>query len=92
MSRTIKKKLVKRYADKILHPMDADDAVHEHVSKPYTKDIKGSYISPAKRAANKESDGIPVRKLTKDERRYWARANRYARKTGTEPDFSELLA
>lgn len=92
MSRKTKKRLVKRLKDKILKPWEPTVEAEEYIPKPYTKAIKGSYITPAKRAANKEADGKPVRLLTKAERRFVARANRYARKTGTPVDLTALVA
>jgi hypothetical protein len=45
------------------------------------------HITPAKREANKIEDGIPTRPLSRSERRYWAKVNRYCRK---HPDADRL--
>jgi len=53
---------------------------------------KIGYISPAKRKELKEAAGIPTRLLSREERRHWAKLNRYARKTGEDvsEDFKVL--
>ncbi len=39
----------------------------------------GGHITPVKREAHKQEDGIPVHTLDRVRRRYWSAVNRYGR-------------
>lgn len=57
---------------------------------------KIGHLDSEDRIANKALNGKPIRSLTDEERRYWAKVNRYCRNTGKPPamaaDMLEIIA